>query len=498
MTYPIIREFTDKAFGVVHDQDGDDHHVQISGHCYSLRKLKRMIFVIMRKHNQTVQCILMKRDNNELSDLLNDLTEESTITIRGNITMSPKPVESCDVHKYEIKITDVDVICRAAELPFFVADANEILVVDEDEDDNKTGKDEADVNTNEDNRIKVPRQARLANRWLDIRAFNNYDIIRLRSFLLNAMRGVALGDGFIEVSTPKIIPAVSESGSSVFELQYFNRKAYLAQSPQLYKQMLINSGLRGIFEVGPVFRAENANTYRHLCEFTGMDFEFPIEPSENHYDVVRKIWNILFRGFTNLYAKNSDLIDSIWAMTGVDGYIMPEQPVIIDFCDGCDMLCSAGFEQDKNEDVGSVNEKELGKLVKAKYNADIFVLINYPSSARPFYTMVDYETDADGSRVYSKYSRSFDIIMRNNEISSGAQRNHDPEILKERIAMHGIELDFENKTTGLEDYVRSFEFGSMPHGGSGIGVERIAMLYLGLPNVRSVSLFPRDSRTITP
>lgn len=495
----IVREFTDSAFQKAYE-NSDDHAVCLSGHCFSLRKLKRMVFVVLRKHNQTVQCIVTKK-NGDVFNLLTDLTEESTVTITGTITVPPKPVESCDVHGYEVSIGDVEVITRATELPFNVADANEILVADHDELDEDESTKAEDVDGDDDgdeDRMNVPRKTRMANRWLDIRAFNNYDIIRLRSLLLNSMRSVALGDGFIEVSTPKIIPAVSESGSSVFHLDYFGRKAYLAQSPQLYKQMMINSGLRGVFEVGPVFRAENSQTYRHLCEFTGMDFEFPIEPSENHYDVVGKIWNILLRGFTKLHTDNTELIDRIWGMTGVDGFDMPETPVIVDFCDGCDMLVEAGFEQSKTEDIGSNNERELGKLVKAKYGTDIFVLMNYPSSARPFYTMVDYEVADDGSRTYSDYSRSFDIIMRNNEISSGAQRNHDPEILKERIAAHGIELDFERKTTGLEDYVRSFEVGSMPHGGCGIGVERIVMLYLGLPNVRSVSLFPRDPKTITP
>ena len=491
-----VVNFTDEFLNTLFD--ADQKNVRLSGHCFSLRKMKKMIFIVLRKHNQTIQCILMKKTNPQAFALLSDLTDESTITIEGEITKPPKPVESCDVHQFEVFVKDVKVITRATELPFFVADANEILVGDEgdglvEEEDN-----EGDENEKQD-RVKVRRRARLQSRWLDLRAENNYRIVQLRSALVNSIRRVALdSEGFIEVSTPKIIPAISESGAHVFGLKYFDRTAYLAQSPQLYKQMLINSGLKGVFEVGPVFRAENSLTYRHLCEFTGLDMEFPIEPTENHYDIVRRIWSILYRGFNLFYTANGDDIMAILKKTGVSLPNVPEEPLIIDFCNGVDMLNEAGFTQSKMEDIGSVNERELGKLVKEKYDSDLFVLINYPSESRPFYTMVDSHVDSEGVRDYSNYSRSFDFIFRGSEISSGAQRNHDPDVLKERIALSGIELDFQNKTTGLEDYVRSFEHGSMPHGGCGIGVERLVMLYLGLPNVRSVSLFPRDPRTITP
>jgi aspartyl-tRNA synthetase len=490
----IVRNFADEELNALFD--ADQKSVTLSGHCFSLRKMKRMVFVVLRKHNLTIQCILMKKTNPKAFQVLTDLTEESTVTITGEITKPPKPVESCDVHDFEVFIHDVDVLIRATELPFFVADANEILVGDEGDGLVEGEEDETD----EQGRSKVPRLTRLENRWLDLRAHNNYLIVQLRSALVNAVRRVALDEeGFIEVSTPKIIPAVSESGAHVFSLKYFDRSAYLAQSPQLYKQMMINSGLKGVFEVGPVFRAENSCTYRHLCEFTGLDFEFPIEPTENHYDIVSRIWSILFRGFEHFYDQNTENVEQILSKTGVPKPNVPEEPLIIDFCTGVDMLNEAGFEQSKLEDIGSVNERELGKLVKAKYDSDLFVLINYPSNSRPFYTMVDYRANMiDGARTYSDYSRSFDIIFRGSEISSGAQRNHNPNVLKERIELSGIKLDFETKSTGLEDYVRSFEHGSMPHGGCGIGVERLVMLYLGLPNVRSVSLFPRDPKTISP
>ena len=230
-----------------------------------------------------------------------------------------------------------------------------------------------------------------------------------------------------------------------------------------------------------------------MCEFTGLDLEFPIELSQSHLDIITRIWSILYRAFESFYKNNTADVEQIFSKTGVSKLVMPERPIMINFVDGATMLREAGFDQDPTEDIGSINERELGKIIKEKYGTDIFALINYPTKVRPFYTMADQKGSA-----YAEYSRSFDLIMRNNEISSGAQRVHDSEMLKDRIRLSGIELDFNLKTSGLEDYVQSFEYGSIPHGGCGIGVERLIMLYLGLPNVRSVSLFPRDPKTLTP
>jgi len=455
-----------------------------------LRKMKKMIFVVLRKNNLKVQCLLMKDKNPDAFQLLTELPEESTITVSGEITKALQQIESCDVHQFEIAIQDIVVLSVAKPLPFLIANANEILTSDE----NKEQPDDI-----ENIRLKVPRATRLENRWLDLRATNNYIIVQLRSALINAIRRIALDEeGFIEVSTPKIIPAISESGSSAFQLKYFGRDAYLAQSPQLYKQMLINGGLQGVFEVGPVFRAEHSLTYRHLCEFTGIDLELSIEPTEDHYSLAKTIWSILFRSFEAFYTQNQPLVEHILGETSAGKPVIPEEPIIIDFCQGAELLDAAGFPQSKSEDIGAINEKELGRIVKEKYNTDLFVLINYPSAARPFYTMVDSTVDEQGNRIYAKYSKSYDFILRGGEILSGAQRNHDVEILKDRIKQSGITLDFETKSTGLEDYVRSFEYGTLPHGGCGMGVERLVMLYLGLSNVKSVATFPRDPKTIYP
>ncbi len=286
-----------------------------------------------------------------------------------------------------------------------------------------------------------------------------------------------------------MISASSEGGSNVFKLKYFDKTACLAQSPQLYKQMSVMS-LNKVFEFGSTFRAEDSYTYRHLCEFISLDLEFTIGPDQSHYDIVRYIWNILHKSFETLRIKQKDNIDYVLSLTKVEPLVFPLEPVIIDFCEGCEMLNEVLLKENKApqdllKDIGSENERLLGNIIKEKFNTDIYVLINYPSDARPFYTM-------KGSNP--EYSCSFDIMMRSTEISSGAQRIHDPDILKQSIQNKGITLE----GSGLEYYVKSFESGALPHGGCGIGLERLVALYLGLPNVRYVSMFPRDPKRLDP
>ncbi|VBB17724.1 Aspartyl-tRNA synthetase [Yasminevirus sp. GU-2018] len=453
--------------------------VSAHGFCHNIRVNKKMIFVVLRRETSTIQLIVFKEENPDEYETIKGLMNESTIQVDGVVV--PAKVKTCTVTDYEVKIRKVTVLSSAKELPFGLDDANETFHSDSKQEEVSEGvEDEL-----ESARCKVSRQVRLDNRWIDLRIPMNQHIFRLRSAIEATIREVLISDDFVEIHTPKIIPAVSEGGSNVFDVNYFGQKVYLAQSPQLYKQMMINGGFEKVFEVGPVFRAENANTYRHLCEFTGLDFEFAIKPDGSHIDVINTIWNVLFRAYKAFVSRYQKQIMYVLERTGTEPLIFPETPVLIDFKEGCAMLAEVGVEQDPLDDIGSVNEKRLGELVKEKFGTDVYVLINFPNSARPFYTMHEDE----------KYSRSFDFMMRGNEISSGAQRVHDAKVLKDAILERGIKLDGKS---GLEDYLQSFETGSVPHGGCGIGLERLVMLILGLSNVRTTTLFPRDPKRITP
>jgi len=453
--------------------------VSVCGFCHNIRVNKKMIFIVLRKQTETIQLIVFKNEQPEAFDMIKDLFDEATIDVIGEIV--PAKIKTCAVKNYEIKISSVNIINRSRELPFSLDNANESfqLISDLPEDEESTLT---------LSRSRVSRPIRLDNRWLDLRTPINQNIFKLRSAFEHSIRSALIGDGFVSIATPKIIPAISEGTASVFDVNYFGKTVYLAQSPQLYKQMMINGGFDKVFEIGPVFRAETANTYRHLCEFTGLDMEFAINPDQSHLDIIDTIWKIIYTSYTDFDTNNHDMISYVLDHTKAERLVFPEKPVMIDFREGCEMLKEIGILQDPLDDIGSVNEKILGDLVKQKFNTDVYVLVGFPNKARPFYTMHQDQN----------YSRSFDFMMRGNEIASGAQRVHDPIVLRQAVTDKGIILDDINKTSGLEDYVRSFETGSVPHGGAGFGLERLVMLILGLTNVRTTTLFPRDPKRTTP
>lgn len=474
----FFNEYIDSMISIKKSNFTEPYLVSAYGYCHNIRVNKKIIFVVLRREMETIQLIVFKNDNSIAYDQLKDLNNEATISIIGEIVSAE--VKSCTVTNYEIKIHTISVINSSKILPFSLDDANETFQSDSVQDEIS---DTTSNNLKDKMRCNIGRQMRLDNRWLDLRIPINQHIFRLRSALEASLREVLINNEFMEIHTPKIIPAVSESGSDVFDISYFDKTAYLAQSPQLYKQMMINSGFNKVFEIGPIFRAENANTYRHLCEFIGLDIEFIIDTDQTHIDIIKFIWSILYDAYS-LFEENND-IKYVLEKTNTKALIFPELPVLIDYNEGCELLRNEGILQDPMDDIGSTNEKKLGDIIKRKFETDVYVLVGFPNHVRPFYTMHE---DKD-------YSRSFDFMMRGNEILSGAQRVHNPQELRKAILNKGINLD---GTSGLEDYLASFEMGSFPHGGCGIGLERLLMLILGLSNVRTTSLFPRDPKRITP
>lgn len=240
--------------------------------------------------------------------------------------------------------------------------------------------------------------------------------------------------------------------------------------------MALCADFQRVFEIGPVFRAENSNTNRHLCEFTGLDMEMEIK---DHYfeclDLIGELMIFMVENLKSRHAKELSIIN--------DQYPFEEfkisNPVLkFHFKEGIAMLHEAGIEQEPLEDLSTEAEKKLGALVKEKYDTDFYMLYGYPVNARPFYTMVD-PTD-------SNYTNSYDFFMRGEEITSGAQRVHDPAMLTERAKSLGIPPET------LKDYIESFKYGAPAHAGAGFGMERIVKFFCGLHNIRKTSLFPRD------
>jgi aspartyl/asparaginyl-tRNA synthetase len=356
---------------------------------------------------------------------------------------------------------------------------------------------------------------RLDHRWIDLRTPANQAIMRISSGVCQLFREFLLSKDFVEIQTPKILGGASEGGSSVFTLKYFGDDACLAQSPQLYKQMAAAcSDLERVFEIGPVFRAENSNTHRHLCEFHGLDLEMAF--SEHYYEVLDVFSDLFIYIFDGLNARFRAEIEAVRAQHPFEDLKYTRPSLRITYAEGVKMLQDAGVAFTFGEDFSTAQEKALGALIKERYGTDFFMMDKYPSKVRPFYTMPDPEDPA--------LSNSYDFFVRGEEIVSGAQRIHDPDMLAAsvrpplpRVPPHPrpltppppppYSLSFsaspqaEAKGTKVETikaYVDSFRHGALPHGGGGVGLERVVMLFLGLGNIRKAAMFPRDPKRLFP
>jgi aspartyl-tRNA synthetase len=376
-------------------------------------------------------------------------------------------VQSATQKTVELKIEEIHVVSRAQELPFQVEDA---------------GRNEAESRA-KDLPIVNPDTC-LNYRWIDTRTPANQAIFRIQSGVCQLFRNFFLAQKFIEIHTPKLIGGASEGGANVFNLKYFEQDACLAQSPQLYKQMCAAcGGFERVFEIGPVFRAENSNTHRHLCEFTGLDFEMAI--NEHYYealDVMADMFVSIFDGLNEHYRHELMLVSQQYPYEPLQ---YSRKHLRITFKEGIDMLHAAGITEAKHDaDISTPHEKALGKLVKDKYGTDFYIMDKYPSAARPFYTMPD-PNDAS-------VSNSYDLFIRAEEIVSGAQRIHDVALLTERAQFFGIPIP------SIQSYIDAFKHGALPHAGGGVGMERVVMLFLGLKNIRKASMFPRDPSRLTP
>lgn len=374
-------------------------------------------------------------------------------------------IKSCSYQTFEFHVASFDVVIKSTEmLPFSIDDANCLY------------KDDTDRNA-----VLLP--TRLNNRFFELRTPLNNTIFKLQSGITNYFREYLIKKGFVEIHSPKLLGTSSESGASVFKVKYFNSDAFLAQSPQLYKQMVVNADFNKVFEIGPVFRAENSLSNRHLCEFTGMDIEMQLTPPFDYLEIVQNLWDTLVYIFTTLESSFSKEIEYLKNYHPHEQFVFSTKPLVITFTEGIELLKTIGLEQSLSEDLTTENEKALGKIVKEKFGSDLFVLTEYPIGARPFYTKRIEKT---------QFTKSYDIIMRGQEICSGAQRENNYETLVAQMTENNIGLE------PFVDYLNSFKFGSPPHGGGGFGLERILMLYFDLGNIRTTSLFPRDPSRLRP
>ena len=462
--------------------------VLVRGHLQTARAVGKCVFVLIRTALYSVQGVAFETKDGSVSSAMikyiSGLPAESVVDIGGTVTVPDEPVEAATQKMVEIQMDSLHCIVKARlALPFQIEDACrpetglETDVGDYNEDA------AAGATEDEEGVIRVGQKMRLDYRWLDLRTPANQAIFRIESMVGCLFREYLVKKGFVEIHTPKLIGGASEGGSEVFKLDYFGQPACLAMSPQLHKQMTAAcSGFERVFETGPVFRAENSNTRRHLCEFTGLDLEMVIK---EHYDEVLEVMSELFIYiFDGINERCKEELERVREQHPFEDLKYLRPTLKLTYAEGCALLREAGVAQDDFEDLSTTNEKKLGDIVKEKYGTDFYFMDKYPLSVRPFYTMPDANNP--------KLSNSYDFFIRGQEIVSGAQRIHDPDLLEERATAWGIPLE------DIKAYVDSFRHGAQPHGGGGIGLERVVMLFLGLPNIRKTAWFPRTPNRIAP
>ena len=498
-------------------------------------------FVVLREGVFTIQGCLFVNETSVSKQMINFVKAihlESIVDIEAKVKKAEQPIESCTQKNIELDILKIYLISSATSvLPFQMEDACRKVNPELEEDDyvppgeekkdeekkegekkeeKKEEKEEKKEEEKEEKKeeekkedehkkdkkdkkkekkehqekgekgekkdIVVKMKTRLDNRVLDLRVPTTQALFRIQSGISTLFREFLLKKNFTEIHTPKLIAGASEGGANVFKLKYFDRDACLAQSPQLYKQMCIIGDMKGVFEVGAVFRAENSLTSRHLCEFTGLDFEMEIK--EHFFEVLDVVSDLFNYIFDNLNERFKDELNTINNQYPFEPIVYQKEALKLHFKDGVKLLEENGYKQGLYDDLDTENEKTLGRLVKEKYNTDFYILYGYPKSARPFYTMPDPNDD--------NFTNSYDAFIRGEEVLSGAQRVHDYDLLMKKVVEKGINPDT------LKDYINAFKLGAPPHGGVGIGLERVVKLFCGVKNIKKCVMFPRDPKRLTP
>nr|CDS30263.1 aspartyl tRNA synthetase cytoplasmic [Hymenolepis microstoma] len=460
---PLYTEISD-----LFDKKYVDTVVCIRARLHRSRAKGKLCFLVLRDRQYLLQCVLSTGEevSKAMVKFVGNITKESIVDVYGLVKSSPVAIEGCNPDNVELHITKIFVISASSPvLPFQIEDAMRPDTVETDE-----------------SFSRVNQDTRLDNRFIDLRTPTNQAIYRLEHGVVRLFMDYLDEHGFTMIQTPKILGGSSEGGANVFKFNYFNNEACLAQSPQLYKQMAIASDFGRVYTIGAVFRAEDSNTHRHLCEFVGLDLEVAFKI--HYHEVVDLIADMFVSIFKGLQTKYASEIGTVCKQYNAEPFQFLEPTLRLEFSEGIKMLKEAGWDVGEYDDLSTPAEKFLGKLVKEKYGTDFYILDKFPLAIRPFYTMPDPHNE--------KVSNSYDFFMRGEEIMSGAQRIHDPEFLTERAKHHGIDVQT------IQSYIDSFRYGCPPHAGGGIGLERVTMLFLGLDNIRKVSMFPRDPKRLAP
>ena len=428
--------------------------VKVQGFIENLRNSKYMAFIVLKDITGKLQITVEKADHPDLVDTIDKLTPDSVITVTGKV-----------MENDYVKMGGIEMIPEAIEIES-IADALPIVRKEI----AATKKKKAVERSSIDQRIDY--------RWIDLRTDANQLMFKAQTVMINAMREFLLARRFIEIHTPKLIGAASESGADVFEVKYFDRKAYLAQSPQFYKQMAMASGFERIFEVGPVFRAEKSFTSKHTTEFSGFDLEFSY--IESFRDVMKMEEELLTYALAKVKEAYGEDIERVFGVP----VIVPTTPFpVIKLADlYAELEKEFGYKCPDGEEGDLTTEAEhlSYEWVKKKYGHEFLFITDYSAEKRAFYHMRDENGVPQG----------YDLIWRGVEITTGAQREHRYEVLKKQAEEKGLAED-------VKFYLEFFQYGCPPHGGFGLGIDRLTMLLCGLPIKEAEFLF-RGPNRLTP
>lgn len=428
--------------------------VKVQGFAENIRNSKSMMFIVLKDITGKVQITLEKENAPELAQQMETVTNDSVLTVIGQV-----------VENEYVKMGGIEIIPREIRIES-IAEALPIARKEIP----ATKKKKAVERSSIDQRIDY--------RWIDLRTDENQLMFQVQTTLVNAMRQFLLKEKFIEIHTPKLIGAASESGADVFEVGYFDRKAYLAQSPQFYKQMAMASGFERIFEVGPVFRAEKSFTSKHTTEFTGFDLEFSY--IDSFRDVMKMGENLLRAGLEAVREKYGEQIKELFGTE----VIVPGTPFPVvtlkELYEGLEQDFGYTVEESEKGDLTTDAERLSFDWVKKHYGHEFLFVTDYSAEKRAFYHM----RDENGVPL------GYDLIWRGVEITTGAQREHRFEVLKKQAEEKGLGED-------VKFYLEFFRYGCPPHGGFGIGVDRLTMLLMGLTIKDAMFLF-RGPNRLTP
>ncbi len=425
--------------------------VLVQGFVENLRDGKAMAFIVLKDITGKLQITVEKEKAEHLCESISKLTPDSVVSITGTA-----------IENEFVKLNGIELIPDEIKIES-IADALPIMRKEIP----ATKKKKAVERSSIDQRIDY--------RWIDLRTDENQLMFKVQTVMVNAMRQFLLDRGFIEIHTPKLIGAASESGSEVFEVKYFDRSAYLAQSPQFYKQMAMASGFERIFEVGPVFRAEKSYTSKHTTEFSGFDLEFSYINSFR--DVMKMEEELLTHMLKCVKEKYGDEIKELFGTE----VIVPTTPFPV-------ITLKELYAELEKEFGYTVDESEKGDLttdaerlsydwVMKKYGHEFLFITDYSAEKRAFYHMRDENGVPQG----------YDLIWRGVEITTGAQREHRYDVLKAQAQEKGLDKD-------VEFYLEFFKYGCPPHGGFGLGIDRMTMLMLGLHIKEAMFIFRGPNR----